>query len=549
MALVVIGTLLYVPLLDRHGFHSHEDATTYLRVVEYGREIQAGHWIPQTLPSLFSGGGYAFPRFYPPFAYGVAVALTAATSDVVLGVHLSFLASVLLSVLTMYIFVTSITRDRLVGLLGAIAYISFPYRFQDVFVRGALAECWSFIWYPLILLGGWRIRQGGRVPWYLPIAGAGLVLSHSQMALYFGVVCVLLLACARPLPSSPLLLRYLVATCIGLGLAAWFWIPQKYYLSTVWAGDPALVWADAEFVNSQRVSLLTLLTGMPLRNAMALSVGGVGLLAQVLALVSWILPASDDHMSRLRGLALWLLIPWWALLLFMISPKIVLGMLPAAFGYIQFPWRLLGPMGLLSASSLALLIASWRSKHMAFAGLLAVGALVLPSGIVPNTLAGWTSSALTQELSGPRAEGGLTSVSEYLPRTVGDLRSDYDGTIGRLKRAISLGPQASPGILVRSFVRNGSSSETRIEADRPGEIILPIIYYDFYSAHLRGGSKLSLRDSSGFVAFSLPPGDHIVLLSEHVTAVQWIALAASLCTVLIYLRVVFHRTGDGRRVT
>ena len=534
-ALVVLGTLLYSPLLDRHGFHSHEGAATYLRVLEYVREIRAGHWIPQSLPDLFSGAGYAFPRFYPPLGYAVAAAFTATTSDLVLGVHLSFLASVLLSSLTMYFFVGSVTRDRLIGLLGAIAYISFPYRFQDVFVRSALAECWGFVWYPLILLGGWHLRQGSRIAWYLPIAIAGLVLSHSQMALYFALVCVLLLASARPLPNRSMLLRCIWSVCIGLGLAAWFWIPQRYYLDTVWAGDPAAMWSNPEFVHSQRLNPVTLLTGMPLRNAMALSVGGVGILAPVLALIAWALPLPSGQNKGLGESARQLLIPWWAMVFFMVSPRIFLAILPDAFGYIQFPWRLLGLMGLLSASSFALLIASWNSKRVTFAGLLAVCALVLPSGVVPNTLPEWTSVALARELSGPRAEGGLTSLSEYLPRTIGDLRGDYEGTIDRVKRTISRGPQASQGLLVRSYVRKGSESEIAVEADRAGAITLPLIYYDFYHARLRGGSELPVRDSSGFVALTLPPGEHLVVLSEQITGVQWVALAVSFGAALICL--------------
>src|SRR6478736_2148432 len=122
-ALVLIALVLYLPLLGRLGFFSHEDATPYFRVLEYVGEIRDGHWLPQTFPRLFRGAGYAFPRFYPPLANAVAVAVTMATGDVVVGVHLSFLLSVVCSALAMHALLRAWTRSQGAAFLGALAYI------------------------------------------------------------------------------------------------------------------------------------------------------------------------------------------------------------------------------------------------------------------------------------------------------------------------------------------------------------------------------------------------------------------------------------------
>src|SRR5262245_10900653 len=88
-ALVLVVVVLYIPLLGRVGFFSHEDATPYYRVLEYVGEMRDGHWLPQIFPRVFQGAGHAFPRFYAPIGNAVAVALTFATGDVVVGVHLA----------------------------------------------------------------------------------------------------------------------------------------------------------------------------------------------------------------------------------------------------------------------------------------------------------------------------------------------------------------------------------------------------------------------------------------------------------------------------
>src|SRR4051812_1682181 len=98
--LVAIGLVslasmwLFAALLDRHGFDSHERIWQYLRTVEYLREWQHGHAVPQSFPDAVAGGGYAFPRYYPPFVYWLSAALAAVTGDPVLGVHLTLLGSV-----------------------------------------------------------------------------------------------------------------------------------------------------------------------------------------------------------------------------------------------------------------------------------------------------------------------------------------------------------------------------------------------------------------------------------------------------------------------
>src|SRR5690349_19893312 len=82
VALAVGCMVLYLPLLSRVVFHSHETLTPYLRLLEYLGEMRAGHWLPQVFPHAFERAGYAFPRFYPPFGNAVAVVFTVVTGDV-----------------------------------------------------------------------------------------------------------------------------------------------------------------------------------------------------------------------------------------------------------------------------------------------------------------------------------------------------------------------------------------------------------------------------------------------------------------------------------
>ena len=163
--LAAIILLLYHALLTRHALQVHDGLDSYLRADGYLRELMAGHVPPQLFSGAISGGGYALPRFYPPLGYLVAAALAAPMTDPVLGVHLTLLLSVIASAWAMYHLVCALTGRPGLGLLGALLYTTFPYRFTDALQRSAVAESWTFVWFPLLFAGAWRAIQSGRVQW------------------------------------------------------------------------------------------------------------------------------------------------------------------------------------------------------------------------------------------------------------------------------------------------------------------------------------------------------------------------------------------------
>lgn len=535
VALVIAVVVLYLPLLSQSGFFSHEDAGLYYRVLEYVQQVRDGHWLPQTFPRLFHGAGYAFPRFYPPLGNVVAAALTAITGNVVVGVHLSFLLSLVLSVLAMNLLVNKMTGARVSAFIGALAYTCVPYRFEVVFIRGALAECWTFVWFPLIVLGLFHVLFEHRRAAFLPWVIAGLLLTHPPMALYFGVTVVApVLVFWHNRLDRRATLELLRAALFGVGLTAWYWLPQQYYLPTVWAGVPQAVWADAAHVQDNHVPWKTLLTGLPPRNALNLSIGWVPVLAHLLAAFGIASATSQVRYPDLRRWARYLLVPWWLLVLFMVYPAPVLHVLPAQFGYIQFPWRVLGPMAFLAATSLACSVAAAQTPWVNVVGFLTVIMTTIRAGVAPDARPEWTAAALQHNIAGGR-RFGLTGRSEYLPRSVKGLVEDYDGALADLEEAIEASPRGSKGIKVLTFDRQGSAIDLVVEASVPGSLVLPTIYYDFYAARLTTGAAVEPRDSGGLLAINVPQGRHRIVLREQLTSVYWVGIITSLATLLCWV--------------
>ena len=245
-----------------------------------------------------SGGGYALPRFYPPLGYGVAAALAAAVGDLVLGVHLALLLSVVASGWAMYYLARGLTDRAAVGLLAALLYVTFPYRFTDVLQRSAVAESWTFVWFPLLLAGAWHAIRRGRVPWYFGPSVAGLLLTHTTTALYFAVVCAAIALLARRHVPAGVTSRLTLETLAGAALAAWFLVPQAWYLPGVWAGDPRFMWATPEHADLNRLTIDLLAHRFPAPNGLDLGVGLLGAALPIVAVLRWRRRAAGSELDR-----------------------------------------------------------------------------------------------------------------------------------------------------------------------------------------------------------------------------------------------------------
>src|SRR3989338_4408960 len=70
--------------------------------------------------------------------------------------RLLLFTSIFASGLAMYILVKEFW-GRYAGIVSAFFYILVPYRAIDVYIRGALAESFSFVWLPVILWSFYKL--------------------------------------------------------------------------------------------------------------------------------------------------------------------------------------------------------------------------------------------------------------------------------------------------------------------------------------------------------------------------------------------------------
>jgi hypothetical protein len=121
------------------------------------------------------------------------------------------------------------------AVVGAFLYGFAPYRFVDLYVRGAIGEHMAFVFPPLILYGLLRLanrKTGILVDILLITFGmAGLVLAHNAISLMFVPLVglyVLYLAVFQAKQRYQFFLLSSISLGLGLALTTFFWMPAFF---------------------------------------------------------------------------------------------------------------------------------------------------------------------------------------------------------------------------------------------------------------------------------------------------------------------------------
>jgi len=200
------------------GAHDARHSVYFL--LEFDRIFQDGIWYPRWAPDFAFGYGYPIFNIYSPGVYYLAEAFHLVGLGYVEAVKIVFGLGFLLSALSMYL-----AAKRFLGrkgaLVAAVAYTYVPYRLVDVYVRGALAESFAFVWFPLALWAFFDliVLEKTRFLIFGALTVAALVFTHYAMAVVF--------------------LRFLALYVVVLSLA-YAWSQRRYGRNFTNTGDLAV---------------------------------------------------------------------------------------------------------------------------------------------------------------------------------------------------------------------------------------------------------------------------------------------------------------------
>ena len=196
LLLVALGLLLSWPLLLHGAPDLSHDGLDHAR---WAKQFAQQFWHGDLYPRWFTNvnGGFGGPSgfFYPPLTSYVSALfwplMGARDPEGWLIAGYALALAQILSGVAAYCWLRSLVKAR-AALAGAAVYSIAPYHLaMDVYLRGASAEAWVFVWFPLVLLSAEALLRRSR--WAIPGLAASYalaVLSHPTLSLCFAAIPV-----------------------------------------------------------------------------------------------------------------------------------------------------------------------------------------------------------------------------------------------------------------------------------------------------------------------------------------------------------------------
>jgi len=227
LILILVLTIpALIPLLRSDYFH-FSDEPHIANLYQMVRAIASGQFPPRWAPDMSFGYGYPLFNFYYPLPFYLGSVFYYLTGSLVVSLKLLFFITVPISALFMYKWLRLHTSN-FNSIVGVLVYTYTPYRAVDLYVRGALGELFSFIFFPLAAYFTYLVMKKGlsRHVGMLGITISLFILSHNLAPLFF-IPWVGFYALALVFKGNSIRNFFKVVAGFLLGLfgSAYFWLP------------------------------------------------------------------------------------------------------------------------------------------------------------------------------------------------------------------------------------------------------------------------------------------------------------------------------------
>ncbi len=219
------------------------------RIANFYQSLLDGNSVPRWAGNLNWGYGHPILMFLYPLSSYIGSFFHAVGLSYVDAIKTVFALAFIASVLAMYLWIKTAFGKR-AGIIAALLYGFAPYRFVDLYIRGAIGEHVAFVFPPLILFFLYVLATQKKYVVHgigLSISIACLILSHNAFSLMFLPIIALyaLYLFFTETKRSPYFILYtLYFILLGFGLAAFFWVPAflegKYTLRDIVTKGEAL---------------------------------------------------------------------------------------------------------------------------------------------------------------------------------------------------------------------------------------------------------------------------------------------------------------------
>lgn len=230
--LIILISIIPLLALAHPGLPvTHDGQDHVARIANFYQSLSEGNIIPRWAGNLNWGYGHPILMFLYPLPSYAASLFHFLGFSLVDSTKLVFALAFLASGIAMYLWARNFLGNT-AGLVSAILYLFAPYRFVDLYVRGALGEHVAFVFPPFILYFLLKLSKKYSY-WYFVGATfslAGLILSHNAITIMF-LPFIFFYGTYLIVTSKRLRLLFYQYTSIlvlGFGLSAFFLVPAFF---------------------------------------------------------------------------------------------------------------------------------------------------------------------------------------------------------------------------------------------------------------------------------------------------------------------------------
>lgn len=525
--LIIFVCIISLTDLFRPGLPlTHDGQDHVARIANFYQNLSEGNIIPRWAGNLNWGYGhpileflYPLPSYFASLFYFLGITL-------VDSIKLVFGISFILSGLAMYLFIKELLKDEKAAFFAGILYIVVPYRFVDLYVRGAIGEHVAFIFPPLIFYFIYKLSRRYS-PWYI-IGGAcsfaGLNLSHNAISLMFmplfGLYILFLLLQSKK--KMQLMINYPIMFFLGFGLSAFFWIPAliegKYTLRDIVTGGGEY---KVSFVTWKDFFLSTW------------SYGGTMTLSKQIGIVHWISVFGSviatyflyKNKNKLWALSLGGFIIFVVTLFLMTAASNPIWESISVLQKFQFPWRFLSLTVFLSALLGSIMLKSFKDKYrIGFLVVLTVSILIVNKDY-------WHAKGFLQKQESfyTGIYNGTTDTGESAP--IWSVRFMEIRPISKVEIVGGKGE-------ISEIKRNITKREYKVNALERIRIVENTLYFPGWTVLVDGRAEnIEFQDQNhrGLITFYVDKGEHLINIIYEETRVRKFSNIISLVSLLIVM--------------
>lgn len=248
IVLVLLSIFSILNLFNAGLPNTHDGQDHVVRIASFYKSLSEGNIVPRWASNLNWGYGHPVLMFLYPLPSYFASFFHFLGFNLVDSLKIVFGISFVASGIGMYIWLKEFLDEKS-SFVGSILYIFAPYRFIDMYVRGALGEHVAFVFIPIVLFFVMKINKDKKFNFLLSIglsvSLAGLILSHNAISLMLlPFIFAYILYLFYQGKNIKFFLRAVSSIMLGFVISAFFWVPAflegKYTLRDIVTGNEAL---------------------------------------------------------------------------------------------------------------------------------------------------------------------------------------------------------------------------------------------------------------------------------------------------------------------